>query len=240
MYQLIPYYYTILIYQLLKKFILALIVCVSAFGAKAQVGYNYSQYDFGLSGATNRAMTDFANSRTSYSAFGHFTYNYTPYLNYIAEIQVGSIKGDSLKIFPGTAYSYNNSFTTVSFRAQLQMGELFDYSQGQFANAFKNLYLSAGVGVIYTNLKIYDGGIESVEAKGSNIYMPLKVGYEFKFFNSYSEPVVKLDIGYQYNYIFSDNLDGITYGKQDAFSQIVVGLKFGIGGTTSYRKSLSY
>ena len=225
----------------MKKFIFALLICVSAVGAKAQVGYNYSQYDFGLSGAVNTASTDFKNSRTGYSAFAHFTYNFTPYLNYIAEVQVGSVKGDSLAIIPGTFLSYNNSFTTVSFRAQLQMGELFDYSQSQFANAFKNLYLSAGIGVIYTDLKIYDSGIESANEKGSNIYMPLKVGYEFKFFNSYSEPVVKLDIGYQYNYIFSDNFDGITYGKKsDAFSQIVVGLKFGIGGSTSYRKSINY
>jgi hypothetical protein len=225
----------------LKKIIFTLLICVSVLAVKAQIGYNYSQYEFGLSAGFNTAHTDFANSKTGYSAIGHFTYNYTPFLNYIAEVQVGSIKGDDLKIFPGTAYSFNNNFTMVSFRAQLQMGEIIDYSRSQFANFFKNIYVSGGVGVIYTDLKISDTGIEAIEAKGSNIFIPAKFGYEFKFFNSYSEPVAKLDIGYQHNFIFSDNLDGVTAGKSsDAISQLVIGLKFGIGGSTSYRKSINY
>lgn len=225
----------------MKKIIFTLLVCVSALVVKAQVGYNYSQYDFGLSAGFNSPKTDFVKAGKSYSAIGHFTYNFTPYVNYIAEVQVGSIKGDSLAIFPGSSYSYNNNFTTVSFRAQLQMGEIMDYSRSQFSNFFKNIYVSAGVGVIYTDLKIYDTGIEAVETKGSNIFIPIKAGYEFKFFNDYSEPVVKLDIGYQYNYIFSDNVDGVTAGKtSDAIKQFVIGLKFGIGGSTSYRKAINY
>ena len=225
----------------MKKFIFTLLICASAFAVKAQIGYNYSQYDFGLSAGFNTAHTDFKNSKTGYSAIGHFSYNFTPYLNYIAEVQVGSIKGDTLAIFPGTAYSFNNNFTMVSFRAQLQMGEIMDYSRSQFANFLKNIYISGGVGVIYTDLKIADSGIELVEAKGSNIFIPAKIGYEIKFFNSYSEPVVKLDLGYQRNFVFSDNLDGISVGKSsDSISQFVIGLKFGIGGSTSYRKAINY
>jgi hypothetical protein len=41
--------------------------------------------------------------------------------------------------------------------------------------------------------------------------------------------------------IMSDNFDGISYGaRQDYYNQIVIGLKFGIGGTTSYRKAINY
>jgi hypothetical protein len=172
----------------LKKFVFTLLVCISAWGAKAQVGYNYSQYDFGLGAGIISPKTDFKNAHTSYSAIGQFTYNSSPYVNFIAELQVGSLKGDTLAVYPGTAYSYNNDFTSLSFRAQFQLGGAIDYSQSQFMNAFKNLYVSTGVGVIYTDLKVYDTGVEAVEAKGSNIYIPIKLGYEFKLFNSYSEP----------------------------------------------------
>lgn len=225
----------------MKKIIFTLLVCVSALAAQAQIGFNYSQYEFGLSAGFNSTKTDFANSKPSYAVHAHFTYNYTPYINYIAELQVGSLRADSLTIIPGSALNFTNDYSALSFRAQLQMGELLDYSQSRFNNALKNIYISGGVGVIYTDLKIYDSGSLSVESKGSNIFIPLKVGYEFKLFNSYNEPWAKFDIGYQRNLIMSDNFDGISYGaRQDYYNQIVIGLKFGIGGSTSYRKSISY
>jgi hypothetical protein len=226
----------------LKKLIFTLLICVSAAVAKAQVGYNYAQYDFGLSGGINTTKTDFKASIQSYAAHVHFTYNATPFVNYIAEVETGGTNGyDLTAIIPGSALNFTNNYSSVSFRAQLQMGEIMDYSQSQFKNAFKNLYISGGVGVIYTDLTVFDTGVSSVETKGSNVFIPLKVGYEFKFFNSYSEPKVKFDIGYQYNMILSDNFDGISVGtSKDYFTQIVVGIKFAIGGVTSYRKSVNY
>lgn len=225
----------------LKKLIFSFLICVSALAANAQIGYNYSQYDLGASVGFNSAKTDFVLPRNTYSFIGHFTYNYTPYVNFIAEIQAGAIKADSLVVLPGTGVNFANDFTTVSFRAQLQAGELFDYSQSQIMNGLKNFYISSGVGVVYTNLKVYELDQLLVENKSSTIYIPLKVGYEFKFFNSYNEPFLKLDAGYQMNYVLSDNFDGITSGKySDAFTQFVIGLKFAIGGKTSYRKAINY
>jgi hypothetical protein len=226
----------------LKKLIFTLLLGVSFAAANAQVGYNYAQYDFGLSGAVNSAHTDFAKTGSSYAAQIHFTYNYSPYINYIAEVQVGGLNGSDLTaIIPGSTLSFHNNYSMVAFRAQIQLGELLDYSQNQFYNGLKNIYFSGGVGVIYTDLNITDPTAATIESKGSNVFIPLKAGYEFKFFNNYNEPKVKLDIGYQYNLVLSDNFDGISYGtNKDAFSQIVVGLKFAIGGNTSYRKSINY
>ncbi|QKJ29499.1 hypothetical protein HQ865_06935 [Mucilaginibacter mali] len=225
----------------MKNIILTLLICVLSVAAKAQFGYNYSQYEFGLSAGINKAKTDFRIPKTGYAAMASFTYNYTPFINYIAELQVGGVKADSLSVIPGSALTFTNDYTTVSFRAQLQMGEIMDYSQSQFANFLKNIYVSGGVGVIYTDLKIYDSGFLSGESKGSNVFIPVKLGYEFKFFNSFNEPRMKLDFGYQRNLIMSDAFDGISYGSnKDSFSQFVIGLKFALGGETSYRKSITY
>lgn len=226
----------------MKKIIFTLVVCIAAISARAQVGYNYSQYDFGLGTTINKAQTDFTKSTTKYSFAANFTYNQTPFVNFIAEFQLGSVDGyDLTKVIPETAYSFNSNYSTVSGRVQLQMGEILDYSHSQFANFLKNLYISGGVGVIYSNYKLYDTGDLVLENKGSNIFIPARIGYELKFFNAYSEPTVKLDLGYQYNYILSDNFDGVASGKfNDAISQFVIGLKFAIGGSTSYRKQIDY
>lgn len=224
----------------MKRLILTLLVCVAALGVKAQVGYNYDQYDFGFSAASNKGQTDFKDSKPKYAAMVNFTYNATPFVNFIAEVQVGNVAARHLKLLPDADYRFTNKYSIVSFRAQLQMGELIDYSGSQFKNFFKNIYVSGGVGVVYTNLDVYTEDESSEGNKGSSALIPLKAGYEFKLFNSYNEPKVKLDIGYQYNYILSDNFDGFSAGSTDVLTQIVVGLKIGIGGTTSYRKSISY
>lgn len=207
---------------------------------KAQIGYNYDQYEFGFSAGYNKAYTDFKDSKPAYAAMVNFTYNATPYLNYIAEVQYGTLAARHLNYFPDADINFENKYNIVSFRAQLQMGELLNYSDSQFKNFLKNIYLSGGVGVAYTNLNVVDEGESSEDNKGSTAFIPLKAGYELKFFNSYGEPKVKFDIGYQFNYMLSDNFDGFPAGKTDVFTQIVVGLKVGIGGTTSYRKSISY
>jgi len=196
------------------------------------------QYDLGLTAGTNTSHTDFQNARTSYSFGAHFTYNYTPYLNYIAEFQTGSVKADTIYI-PG--YSFLNNYTSIAFRAQLQAGELIDYSQSKLNNVLKNFYVSAGVGVIYTDLQVFNYDLLESETKGSTVFIPFKLGYELKLFNSYNEPWAKVDIGYQLFYFTSDNFDGLTSGKyNDAFTQLSVGVKFGIGGRTSYRKAINY
>ncbi|MBS7563960.1 hypothetical protein KHS38_06045 [Mucilaginibacter sp. Bleaf8] len=230
----------------MKKILITLLICSASVLAKAQIGWNYAQYDFGVSGALNYAYTD---AETVNGAAGlnlNLTYNYTPFINYIAEVQYGRLKGgDHQRTLSGR--EFNNQYTAVSLRAQLQAGELLDYAHDGFTNALKNFYISAGVGAIYNNMKeiyrnsLYVPGYTSTGRNTSTeLFIPLKAGYEIKIYNNYDEPSVKLDFGYQYNPVFGDQLDGIKAGKRnDSFSQFVVGIKFAIGGITSYRKQIS-
>jgi len=226
--------------------------------AKAQIGYNYSQYDLGASGMLSMPSGSFAKPLKRYGAQLHFTYNYSPYINYIAEVQVGSLAGGSNSDLPEESFSYANDYTAVSFRAQLQMGEILDYSRSRFINFFKNLYVSSGVGVIYTSAKDFDVTTDenlddtdpsipityvevNASNKSSSIFIPLKTGYELKLFNSYNEPWAKIDLGYQYNVVMSHTFDGLSLNSgNNNWSQFVVGVKFALGGITSYRKSIRY
>lgn len=230
----------------MKKLILTLSICFIAVFAKAQLGYNYAQYDLGFSAALNYAYTDAETVKGTPAAHLHFTYNHTPFLNYIAEVQLGRLAGgDSLLTLSGR--QFKNNYTAVSFRAQVQAGELINYEDNFLFNALKNVYVSGGVGIIYNNMSTINRTslyIPDFTATGRNtsseVFIPMKVGYEFKIFNSYDEPAMKVDLGYQYNYMLGDQLDGIKAGtRKDMYMQFVLGVKFAIGGFTSYRKAIT-
>jgi hypothetical protein len=231
--------------KLLKTTILTLIVCCVTFIAKAQLGYEYSPYNIGFAAGLNSVNGDAETRTTKPAVHFNLTINQTPYLNYVFEAQIGQMAGgDSVKTKSGRQFT--SSFSSYQLRLQLQAGELIDYSRGGAANLMKNLYVSAGLGMIYDNITgisrfsskvpgFYTGG----ENKASQLFLPLRIGYEFKLYNSYDEPNIKIDIGYEYDHVFGDELDGFKTGKtNDTFTQLYLGVKFAIGGLTSYRKQI--
>ena len=234
--------------KLIFKTSIIILLCTSTFLAKAQLGYDYAQYDVGGAiGMDYPVSTDvFKSLKTTPSAHFNFTYNQTPYVNYVFEGQFGRLKAGNE--ITGYGRMFENHFTAFALKVQLQAGELIDYSQSNITNAFKNFYLSSGIGYIVNHIvvktpdKSLPPGFMLAGDNNSQVpFVPLRVGYEFKFFNEYNEPSVKIDLGYQYNLILNDNLDGYVAGNHnDIFSQLTLGVKFAIGGVTSYRKKISY
>ncbi len=228
------------------SFLLSFVLC---FIAKAQIGHDYAQYDVGFGIAASRVVGSDAEKILT-SPTGHFNFNYnpSPFVNYVVEVQAGVLKGGSV-LTPSKRY-FENKFTSVMFRAQLQAGELFDYSNSAMLNGLKNFYISSGIGFVVNKLKVDDAlrfpdesGFYSPGRNHSNqLLIPARIGYEFKVFNKYNQPSFKVDIGYQLNYILGDALDGFETGrsKNDAYDQFTLGVKFAIGGITSYRKQISY
>jgi len=222
---------------------------ILCFTAKAQIGHDYAQYDVGFGLAASRVVGSDA-EKVLITPTGHFNFNYnsSPYVNYVVEVQAGILKGGG-NLTPSKRY-FENKFTSVMFRVQLQAGELFDYSDSFFLNGLKNLYVSSGFGFVVNKLDI-DTALRYPDATGfyspgrnhsNQLLIPGRIGYEFKVFNKYNQPSFKVDIGYQFNYILGDGLDGFETGrsKNDAYDQFSIGIKFAIGGVTSYRKQISY
>ena len=225
---------------------LTLFICFTSFIAKAQLGYNFSHYDVGVAAGFNTVYGDELPAATTPSANFNFTYNQTPFTNFVFEAQIGRMAGgDSLAT---TGRQFTSSFTSFIFRGQLQFGEFVDYSNSSLMNGIKNLYVSAGIGYVVshiTSISRYPSAIPGYYAGQNNSqqpFLPLRLGYEFKFYNQYEEPTFKVDIGYGYNYIFGNNLDGYTYThSNDAYSQFSIGVKFSIGSeVVSYRKQIKY
>ena len=113
----------------------------------------------------------------------------------------------------------------------------------------KNFYLSAGIGYVIshiTNINRYSiktpGEYTGGVLNSQEPMVPFRIGYEFKIYNKYKQPAVKIDLAYAYNYDLSDNLDGfIVDGKHQVYTQICIGVKFAIAGDIiSYRKQIPY
>ena len=232
-----------------KTTVLTMLVCCTSIIAKAQLGYDFSQYEGGVAVGINTVSGDAQTKITTESIHFNVTYNTTPFVNFVFETQLGKLRGgDSLKT--STGRYFNNDFTSFIFRGQLQFGEFLDYSNSQFNNAIKNLYLSLGVGLVINRIgqvnrysinktpQVYTPGI----TRSNEPFIPFKIGYEFKVFNKYQQPAFKVDLGYEYNLVLSDNLDGFTAGSHyEVYSQFIIGFKFALGGAiTSYRKQIHY
>jgi hypothetical protein len=230
----------------LKKIFFTVIISCIAFVSKAQLGYDYAQYDIGFAGAINKVYGDAQTIKSTPSIHFNFNYNQTPYLQYIIEVEAGKLEGGNA-VKDTTGRQFSNSFTTAAFRVQLQAGEIMNYDNSPFANAMKNLYLSSGIGMVVNSLTTnrYSYKIPDFYTPGEDhsqeIYIPVRLGYEFKIYNKFNQPSVKIDLAYQENFIMGDELDGFKAGKaNDTYTEIVLGVKFSLGGITSYRKQITY
>lgn len=231
-----------------KTILLTFVACFTTLIAKAQLGYDFSHYAIGFGAGFNQVYGDAETSPTTQSVQLNFTYNTTPFTNFVFEVQLGKLAGgDSLTTKSGR--QFNNDFSAYILRGQLQLGEVIDYSSSTVANAFKNLYISAGAGFVVnhiTNVSRFSHQIADFYTPGQNWsnepFIPLRIGYEFKIFNKYNQPAMMIDLAYGYNYVFGDDLDGFVIGKRtDVYTQYSIGLKFAIGGDiVSYRKAINY
>jgi len=232
--------------SILRKIFFTIFITCIAFISKAQLGYNYAQYDIGFGAATNKVYGDAQTVVSTPSVHFNFNYNQTPFINYILEVEAGKLEGGN-ELKDTTGRQFSNSFTAVAFRVQVQAGEILDYSRSPLANALKNVYLSSGIGMVVNNLTTnrysykIPGFYTPGEDHSNEIYIPVRLGYEFKIYNQFSQPSVKIDLAYQENFIMGDQLDGFKAGKaNDIYTEIVLGVKFALGGVTSYRKQIPY
>lgn len=226
---------------------ITLLTCLTSLISKAQIGYDYGRYDVGFSVGFNQFYGDVVTSKGTKAVNFNFNYNQGPFINYIFEAQFGKLAGgDAINDPLGRQFAADYQY--YALRLQLQAGELIDYSQNSVANALKNLYVGAGLGIIYDNISSinrysiqYPGYYTPGVNKATETFIPFRIGYEFKIFNNYSRPDIKIDIGYQYNKVFGDELDGFKVGHlNDAYTQFTIGVKFSLGEITSYRKPINF
>src|ERR1700753_3549349 len=96
------------IFNLKKIFFTVFISCI-AFISKAQLGYDYAQYDIGFGGAINKVYGDAETQKSTPSIHFNFNYNQTPFLNYILEVEAGKLEGGNA-VKDSSGRQFSNSF----------------------------------------------------------------------------------------------------------------------------------
>lgn len=243
----------------MKKYLLIILLVIAAGSLKAQNSLNYASFGIGVSASYNRPFADTKRVDNNLSYAVTANYFYTPYVPIGLEFQFGTLSGggrDPKQDVYGRVY--NNSYKALLLHLDVQLGEVINYQRNTFLNIVKNFYGGFGVGGIYnsmtdiqrTNQIAANGAIGETNGfqgadSGVNFIIPLRFGYEFKFYNAYDQPNIRLDIGYQHNLTFGEGLDGYndpsTQFKNNAldqYRQITVGIKVNFGGQNSYDKEI--
>ena len=180
--------------------------------------FNFKRYSVGLSTGITHAYTDVPEMKFAPGLVFSADYFITPFVAGYLDLQFGNIKGGS-KIFDFSrepkrhGREFSNAYLSATVNARLALAQLIYYQDRGFTNAIKGLYLGLGVGVIQNNVKnvriqpttnyVFPG-----EGNSINLAVPLNVGINFEFKDSWNETRYILGVNYQSNLTFGEGLDG--------------------------------
>ncbi|MDB5109499.1 MAG: hypothetical protein JWR67_613 [Mucilaginibacter sp.] len=231
-----------------KKYILSIFLLFEAISSKAQLEYNFSKLAIGFGMSSIRGYTNLNKQDDHFAENINLTYFYSPYVPIAVELQSGTLSGGSI-ITDKDKRQYTNNYKALIFHGDLQLGQIVDYQYNGFLNFAKNFYVGSGFGFIQNNNKVQRYSLNDptypFPGKDNSIdfMVPLRVGYEIKFYNFFHEPFMMIDIGYVHNIAFGEGLDGYNDSSArfrnnapDQYRQISVGVKFAFGNRTSYTK----
>lgn len=236
----------------MKKYLLFIVLALAFYKGKAQGSLNYATYGIAISASSNRPYADLQREYNNKSFAITANYFYTPYVPIGLEFQFGKLSGGGNTVdLDKDTRRYENNYKALILHMDVQLGEVINYERNVFLNIVKNFYAGTGVGGIYNNVNtnrvslINPGYVFPGKDKSVNFIVPLRFGYEFKFYNAYDQPNIRLDIGYQHNITFGEGLDGyddpstkFKNNAPDQYRQITIGIKVNFGGQGSYDKDI--
>jgi len=240
----------------LKRNFLLFILIFSSIIVKAQGDYNFMPSGVGFDVSTIRGYTNVAKQNNTLAASVFYSYYPSPYTPITFELQKGRLWGGS-RVTDEYGREYENNYYNFGVHADLQMGQVIDYSQNNFMNVLKNIYFGIGAGFVdddiqnqRTNLIAsgqYAVGTYTFPGKDKSINpdVNFRVGYEFKFYNEYDEPYLRLHVEYTHHVVFGEGLDGYNdppsvfrNDVSDQYRQITIGMIYNFGLIRAYTKRI--
>jgi hypothetical protein len=239
----------------LKRIFLLFIIIFSSIVAKAQGDYNFMPSGVGFDVSTVRAFTNVAKQNNTLAVSGYYSYYPSPYFPVTFEIQRGRFWGGS-RVTDEFSREYVNNYTAVLVHADLQFGQVIDYDDNNFNNILKNFYLGIGGGLVLNNVvnqryDLFDQGYAAGTYKfpgsdnNKNPDINFRAGYEFKFYNEYDEPYLRLHIEYTHHLVFGEGLDGYDDPESrfknnfpDQYREITIGMVYNFGLIRAFTKQI--
>lgn len=239
----------------MKKIFLLFIIVFSAATARAQFSYNFMPQGVGFDVSTIRGFTNVAKQNNTLAFGGYYTYYITPYWLGTFELQGGRLWGGS-RVTDPYGREYENNYFAALIHTDLQLGQVIDYDESAFMNVLKNLYFGIGAGFIRDNVKnqrynLFPTGyavgtyrFPGVD-KSTNPDLNFRLGYEFKFYNEFDEPDIRLHVEYVAHIVYGEGLDGyddptnkFRNNFPDQYRQVSIGLVYNFGLIRAYTKPI--
>jgi len=203
------------------------------FAQTADATDQFRTWSIGFNGGISTPYTIISDNKTQDFTSPDIQYSYGVYIkNQItnsfslrADFLSGKLKTDhSQERFPSGDYIYSTSNTKVNWSASLSGNFIFAHL------GIVQPYLTLGGGVLNYTSQLYTSHIRKFynPNTSSGFFVPAGLGLKIDLARG-----VNLDIGYQVNFVSSDNLDGYIYGSNnDKFSFTHIGLEFVLGNSS--------
>jgi OOP family OmpA-OmpF porin len=198
----------------------------------------YTTWSIGVNGGLLTPYTIIGSNRKQdftkpQSEFGYGAYikdQITPAVGIQANFLAGKLSGANSQV-DALGNSYTSFSTKLHYSASLSANVTVGNISWKDNKSAIQPYLTAGVGTMnYTPVITLNGATSNFKTDGdgsiNELFVPLGVGLKFNVARG-----INIDLGYQINFVYSDNVDGFKYGSNnDRFSYAHAGLEFALGG----------
>lgn len=218
-------------------FTLILFVCLGVGTATAQFSRPIT---IGAGAGAAYGLADLKNSKVGFSWYGEGDYLLSPFISVGLQAQTGKLSGEEFNS------AFSNKYYAGNVNAKVRMGQFMglsdNYSYYTLAASdvqriLSNVYVGAGAGLMknsiarsVTNEYVQSIGVQGGELaedrSGIHFIVPINVGVDIPFGRTLYGPKWAVNVNYQHNLTFNDNIDGIVNSQNDQYGVVSVGVKY--------------
>jgi len=193
-------------------------------------GQNFRTWSVGVHGGMMSPYTIFRGSedyKTPNERWGYGGYVKKQLLHSLG-LQANFFRGHVQGTNPDGVNPFQRFETKIKYAVDISANITLANINWKNHKSFMQPYLSVGGGSMNYSSSLYAQGAASATTRTDDyqqFYIPVGAGLKVNL-----APGINLDLGYQVNFVQSDNLDGYNYGgRNDKFSYAHAGLEFAIG-----------
>jgi len=179
---------------------------------------------------TSNDKLDFTLPNIQYGYGGYIKKQILPAFGIQGDLLVGKVNGDNAQPNSSGSSPYKSFSTPIKYALSLSTNFTLANINWKFIKSTMQPYITSGAGLMnYTPTVTTAAGEVKNFKPGSGalneFFVPVGVGIKFLVTKG-----INLDLGYQVNFVYADNLDGYKFGSNnDKYSYAHVGLEFAFG-----------
>jgi len=228
--------------NIMKKKILCVFIGLFCFAIGTVSAQFSNPVSIGLGAGGTFSVADLPNERIQFAFYGELDYLITPFISIGLHGEKGKLSGN------GDNSNFENNYYVGHLNGKVRVGEFMglpeNYSYytlqaSTLSRVLSNIYIGIGAGLIKNGIKTQltadyakrigpSGGEIIRDPSGIYPIIPLNLGIDIPIGRTLYGPQWAVNVNYQHILTIDDNVDGITYLKNDQYGFISLGVKYGL------------